>query len=783
MRYRSGRGYLGLLFVAAMVLPLVAACSRLGVRSSAAPSPTVAAAAASNPSSTSGGTTPASPEATPAAPPTLAPPSPTTAAPTATPSAQALQDVVTQYVNDWQAGRYADMYSLLSASAQASIPQDKFVARYTNIASGIEQTGVTVVASPAGAAPLTPVAAAATPSANGGNGGAPPVGATPAAAAGSPTAAGVTEVQVPFKVTYHLAVLGDITENNVLPLVQQNGAWKVAWTPGLIFKDLTTDRVVRYDPVTPIRGTIYDRNGNVLAEDGTVVTVGVVPGEIKDEAAMLKALSDYLQIPADTIKQAYANAQPDWFVPLKVLPASQRQDAQQKLGNVLGVELRDTQRRVYPYGADAADFVGYVSRVQQADLKSLGPTYSVGDWVGRAGIEAWGEQYLAGQKGATLAILNPDGTVVRTIAQKVSVPGDNLYTTVDINYQIAANKILGIHAGSLIVMNPSDNTVLAISSEPSFDPNLFVLGMTDAQWQAMNAPTHPLMFRPAEGLYPTGSIFKVITMAAGLEKGGFKPADTFDCGLDWHGPGGIILHNWRAEGTLNLIQSLTGSCDPTFYTIGLKLNQIDPNILPSFARAYGLGQSTGISGVSDAPGTVPDPAWKEKTVGQPWYDGDGINLAIGQGYLLATPLQMANVYSTIAAHGVLRTPVLVSAIKAPNGAVVKSFTAQTRSTVPVSPQNLGYIVEGMRGVTSTPLGTAYYAWRDSKIPMEAKTGSAENETSKAHAWFVGYTPPDNPNLLALVMLEGGELGGEYAAPLGLQIVDYAVAHPVKPMAN
>src|SRR5262249_1597280 len=303
--------------------------------------------------------------------------------------------------------------------------------------------------------------------------------------------------------------------------------------------------------------------------------------------------------------------------------------------------------------------------------------------VGRAGLESWGEQYLAGQKGATLAILEADGTtVVRTIAQKESVPGANLVTTVDVNYQIAANKILGDHTGSLVVMDPQDNSILALSSEPSFDPNLFILGMSDDQWKAMNGPNRPLLFRPAQGLYATGSIFKVITMSAGLEKGGFKPTDTFDCGLDWHGLPGVTLHNWRAEGTLNLIQSLTGSCDPTFYTIGLKLNKLDPTILPTFARAFGLGKATGASGLDEADGLVPDPTWKQKTVGQPWYDGDGVNLAIGQGYLLATPLQMANVFSTLASHGTIRNPILVSQIKRPDGTVVQSFRADPHGTIP-----------------------------------------------------------------------------------------------------
>jgi penicillin-binding protein 2 len=746
---RPALRWLGWILLVATVFPSLAACGALG--RGPQPAPTATEAPVSPTPEVGASPTAAAPTVAPVvAAPTVAATATTAAPPTAaaTPAAQALGATVTSYVNDWQSGKYADMYKLLSLTAQQSITETKFVQRYSDIADGVDQTGVSVL--PSLPTDLTPT-------------GNPP------------------SITVPFHVTYHLAVLGDVEEDNQMSLVLENGNWKVNWTPGLIFKDLTATRVVRYDPVNPKRGSVLDRNGNILAEDGTILTVGVVPGQIKNEADLLQKLSAYLKIPSDQIKKAYAGAQPTWFVPIKDLPAGDSQTAQTQLGSLPGVSFQQKTERVYPYGAATSDVVGYLTKVQPDELKNLqAKGYEDGDWIGRAGIEASDEQFLRGQKGATLAIREADGTIVRTIAEKESQPGLDVVTTLDVNYQIAANKILGDKAGSLIVMNPQDNSILALSSEPSFDPNLFILGMSDAQWSAMNTPTRPLLFRPDEGLYPTGSIFKVITMAAGLEKAGFKPSDTFDCGLDWKGPGGMILHNWTAEGTLNLIQSLTGSCDPTFYTIGLKLSQLDPNILSGFARAFGLGQTTGVSGIDDAPGTVPDPAWKQKNIGQPWFDGDGINLAIGQGYLLATPLQMANVYSTLANHGQVRTPVLVSAIKRPDGSVVQSFQAQPRGTIPVSPQNLNYILEGMRGVTSTPLGTAYYAWKGSPIPMEAKTGSAENETNNSHAWFVGFTPPDHPTVLALVMLEGGGLGGEFAAPLGRQIVEYAVAHPEKP---
>jgi penicillin-binding protein 2 len=271
--------------------------------------------------------------------------------------------------------------------------------------------------------------------------------------------------------------------------------------------------------------------------------------------------------------------------------------------------------------------------------------------------------------------------------------------------------------------------------------------------------------RATESGYPTGSIFKVITMAAGMEQGGFRPADTFDCGLDWNGLPGVTLHNWEAQGTLTLTRALTASCNPAFYEIGKKLDSIDPTILPTWARSFGLGQPTQLGGVHETPGVVPDPDWKRREIGQPWSAGDSVNLAIGQGYLLATPLQMANAYAALARGGALESPVLI-ADQAPHELGSVNFSEATRSA----------ILDGMQAVTSTALGTAYYAFKDEKLPIAAKTGSAENENPDAHAWFVGFTPPRSARLLVLVMVEGGQHGGTVAAPVARQIIDYAVAH-------
>jgi penicillin-binding protein 2 len=654
-------------------------------------------------------------------PPTAVPTSPP---PTATPVPKRPEDAANAYFTAWQQGQYSAMYDLLSADAQAGTSREAFVRRYTNIHSGIGEQKLDVKV----------------------NGAANDKG------------------EVPFTVTRTLAVFGQVNEDNLLPLVQaQDGTWKVAWQPGLIFSGLTASNTVRATSDVPKRGRILDRTGEPLADNGTILSVGVVPGQIKDEAGMLQALSDALGIPPDVIKQRYQGGQPDWFMPITERSDTERDDLQTKLGSIPGVSLQDTPARVYPMGSAAAHVVGYVGHPTAQELQQLASAgYDESDWVGHAGVEASSEQQLAGTRGGAIQIVDEAGKVVREIARKPSVPGQDVTLSIDGAIQNEASSALGDKIGSVVVLDPRDNSVLALASQPSFDPDQFVIGLSDDQWQQLNGADQPLVLRATGSAYPTGSIFKAITMAAGLEKGVTTPATVYDCGMDWNGLPGVTLHNWQPEGMLRLSEALTESCNPAFYEIGLKLDQQDPTILPTFARTFGLGRPTGIAGVPEVPGTVPDPTWKQRQVGEPWTSGDAVNLAIGQGYLLATPLQMANAYAALARGGSLEAPQLFA-----------DQQPEDLGSLDLSQQTLAAILDGMQRVTSTPAGTAYYAFKGEKLPIAAKTGSAENENPDAHAWFVGFTPPTKPSLLVLVMVEGGQHGGTVAAPIARQLIDLA----------
>ncbi|MHB8991829.1 MAG: penicillin-binding protein 2 [Chloroflexota bacterium] len=642
------------------------------------------------------------------------------------------------YLKAWEEARYSDMYDLLSSGAQASIPRDKFVQRYQAITEGSTILSVKTSFS-----------------------------------RDEKLAKAEKSASLPFAVVMATARLGEIREENLLPVVYEQERWKVDWSPSLIFRDLTGDNRILFEPEEPKRGSILDRKGRPLATEGKAFSVGVEPGRIEDEARLLAALEQKLGIPADQAKRAYQNAQPDWFVPLRDLSAGQAAAVRPELERLPGVIFREKPARVYPNGPTAAHVVGYVTRVTAEDLKTLGPQgYGEEDLVGRAGIEGSSEKSLAGERGARLSVVTPQGETVKVIAQKPARDGQNVQLSLDLDLQKLAEESLGAQAGSVVVMDVRDSTILALASYPRFDPNQFVTGFSDEEWKKLNDdPLHPFQNRPVASSYPVGSVFKVVTMAAGLDKGGFTPESSFDCDGQWDGLGnGQVMGDWlpQGHGHLNLFQGLVESCNIVFYEVGKKLDSIDPNLLPGYARGFGYGQPTGLEGLEEAAGLVPDPAWKRANRPDGWYLGDGVNLAIGQGFFLATPLQVANSYAALARGGALMTPVLVGK---PSGQSVQ-FQTQQKGNLPVSAANLDVIRRAMLGVTADPKGTAYYAFQGSNLSVAAKTGSAEQtQGPDTHAWFAAFAPADQPRIALVAMVESKGHGAEVAAPVARKILD------------
>ena len=669
--------------------------------------------------------------------------SPAVQAATPTPSRPDSSETARKFFQLWDQGQYDQMYALLSEAARAQTPQDRFVTRYRNITNGAGLISVS---------------------------------AQPGTSQPGISRYGVdrTASRVSYTAKWESTRLGKFGEDGEMSLVLEDDKWQVEWSPALIFKGLNLENSVRMVPDDPIRGDIVDRQGRLMGGLGKVLDIGLIPGRIQEEAKVLAALSSYLEMKPEAIKARYVNARPDWWVPLKQLPLAKADEAKAKLGELAGIGIREQDARIYPAGQIGAHVVGYVSRVNAEDLKTLSRKgYDEADFVGRDGIEAQMEDALAGEKGGSLVILGPDGKPIKTVAERQAKPGAKIQLTIDLDIQRKAEEALGEKTGSIVAIDPRDHTILALVSHPAYDPNAFLTGMSEADWKKLSDDKRlPFQTRPTMSGYPTGSVFKVITMAAGLEKGGFRPDSQFDSPGQWKLPGSNqVFRDWLPEGhgRLSLVDGLAQSANPVFYEIGYKLYTMDPNILPSFAAQFGLGAKSGIVGLPENAGVLPGPEWKKRTLNDAWYPGDAVNLAIGQGYLEATPLQVANVYAALADGGNLRAPLLVKSVTDSSGK--KEFSSDLKNKLPVSPESLAAIYEGMKRTVVDPRGTANYAFKGFRIPTAAKTGSAENQHPDAHAWFAGFAPVDKPEVVVVVMVEGGKAGGEVAAPLGRKFLE------------
>jgi penicillin-binding protein 2 len=425
--------------------------------------------------------------------------------------------------------------------------------------------------------------------------------------------------------------------------------------------------------------------------------------------------------------------------------------------------------------------IGYVSLISPEDLakwKQRG--YRGDEWVGASGLEAWGESYLGGGHGGTLSIVDPQGQTVTTIVDRPAVPSRSLYTTINRSLQEATDQILAGHKGAIVVLNPQNGEVLALSSYPSFNPNALISPYVT------NVPTETsFLNRATQGAYPPGSSFKPITMGAGMEEGGYVATSPFFDPGYWDGYGEAFRKVcWlpTGHGNIDLQTGLSASCDVVFYTVGKTLQEKDPNILPRFAQGFGLGHTTGITGVVEVPGTIPDPQWKQQTQGEVWLPGDTVNMAIGQGYVQATPLQMAVMYAAIANGGTLYRPRIIQKIGSNNEPPEEVYQPEAMGQLPLSPATLKAIQDGLHGVIVSPRGTAGFVFKGFPYSVAGKTGTAETggPNDVSHAWFIAYAPFENPEIVVAVFLENGGQGSYNAAPLARNVLESYFGVPLTP---
>ncbi|MEJ5308527.1 MAG: penicillin-binding protein 2 [Anaerolineae bacterium] len=691
---------------------------------------------------------------TPSASPSDAPTT-TTAAFTPAPTPSPTLDVATpesvgrSFLSAWEMGNYAEMYTFLLPSLRAGLAQADFERAYRSALDLTTTISLT----------LTPQ----TLSIDG------------------------DKAWIAFTEVWHTGLFGDLQAANQLSLVKENAQWSIDWHRDTIWPDLVGGNTFAVEYQIPPRANIYDRNGAGLAVPSTIVTVGVIPQEIQDETAVLNALSQVLGLSVDKIQAAYAGQPAHWFIPIQDISG----DASLTYDNLLslpGIQRRERPGRLYPLDGVAAHIIGWISPIPEESYSVYRQRGYRGDeLVGIAGLEAWGESILAGRNGGRLSIVSADGTHIKSLVERRPERGRAIYTTIDRELQHSAEQALGDRRGAIVALDVHTGAILALTSGPHFDNNIFIrLTDTWSRQVVLNDPNLPLLNRAIQGVYPSGSVFKIVTLAAGLEAGGLTAQSSFFCPGYWDGLGEMnrkVCWLETGHGTITLKDALSASCNVTFYEVGKILNGISPDTLSTYGRAFGFGAKTGLQEFSDAPGLIPDPEWKQATYGEGWGTGDTVNLAIGQGYLLVTPLQVARMMAAVANGGTLYRPYLVDRVVDSTGGIEPITQPQATGRLPISEANLQIIQEALHGVTTASVGTATHRFRGLNIPVAGKTGTAEQPDKEAlpHSWFAGYFPADDPQIAMAVLVENAGEGSTVAAPMFRQVIEGYYGLPITPL--
>ncbi len=670
--------------------------------------------------------------------------------PTATLATPDPEGAATTFLEAWTKRDYPAMYSLLSPLSQDAISLADFTNRYETVARiATLQTLETKV--------LTALKSGA-------------------------------RAQVAYTVRFHTAQVGDIERQTEMQLIYEASRWQISWTDAMILPELKDGGTLVMNYSQPARANIYDRAGLGLAVQGQdkIIIVGVQPGRIQDETAVLAALADLLGEQPDTLKDKYATLPADWYVPLGEASATAVLGNYETLAALEGVFMTASTTRAYPFGGVAPHLVGYMGAIppeQLAEYEALG--YTGDERVGVAGLEAWGERYLTGVRGGQLNVITPGGEVLG-LAESQSQPAQAIYLTLDRAFQTEVQNALGNFRGAAVVLNPATGEILALASNPAFDPNLFENPGGDPAGLAelLANPRNPLLNRVTQGIYPPGSVFKIPMLGAALMSGLYTRDTLYTCTGKWDllGPSAIkydwtVTYGVKPHGKIDLVQSLAFSCDPYYYTIAYNLFQQNPNYMSEVARQFGLGEFTQIGQVAEAQGLIPDPEWKRTTYGEDWTPGDSVNMGIGQGYVLVTPLQIAQMLAAIRNGGTLYRPQIVSKIAPPSGEPSFQFEPIVNGKLPVTPAQLALIQESLQAVTTLPGGTARQRFVGLEVSVAGKTGTAEDPGGAGgapHAWFAGYTEAnrrDKSDIVIVVIIENVGEGSEYAAPIFRRIAE------------
>ena len=645
---------------------------------------------------------------------------------------------VLEYLEKWNQQDYSGMYAMLAPTSRDAISEADFVKTYTDVALNmtlreIEYGILTTLVNP-------------------------------------------TSAKVGYQVSFKTSLFGDIIRHMEMGLLADHGKWWIQWESGLIMPELSGGKKLALSLTSPTRGDIYDNDGNIIAAEAEAVAIGVVPDEIADDQVgnLAGILTVMTGIPSNMIRDTIERGGGS-YIPLGEVSAQTYNRYANYLNSFTGVAVNPYTSRYYYDGGIAPQVIGYllsISPEQYEDYRRKG--YAGDEKVGAAGIEKWGEEYLKGKPAGDLYVVNADGSYDTLISKTDPKPPSMIYTTLDKDLQILVQKALYGFSGAIVVLEVDTGRVLAMASSPSFDPNYFNPQNYNSQWalqDLVNDHARPLWNRAAQSAYPLGSVFKLVTAAAALESGLYTPDSRYECTSQYTELPGFVGNDWTFDkkkppsGNLTLVQGIMRSCNPWFYHLGLDLyRQKGATYLSDWAREFGLGEATGIGAVAEEVGQINDPTT----------EGAAVQMGIGQGDMLVSPLQAANMVAAIANGGTLYRPQIIEKITSVDGAVLKQFEPEVLHKVPVSQETLQALKDGMELVVRDQRGTAYTRFTGLRTPIFGKTGTATTSIEDPHSWFAGFTDannPQKPDIAVAVILENAGDGSVYAAPVFRRVIE------------
>lgn len=551
-----------------------------------------------------------------------------------------------------------------------------------------------------------------------------------------------------------------------------------------LYSTLSKQNLLSIAPVDPNRGLIYDRNGVLLAANIPVYSLEATPEKIPNLKKTLSELQKIISLSeADiqTFNKQIRQQRRFNRIPLRVkLTEAEIAKFSVNRYRFPGIDIEAHMLRYYPFASLMQPVLGYVGRINAAELGKVDlANYSASNYIGKTGIEKYYEALLHGTVGIKQIEMSANGQIIRSNQSHPAIAGRNLYLTIDSRLQLAAQQALGNKPGAVVALNPQNGEVLALVSNPSFDPNLFVTGISNSDYLALQQnPKHPLYNRAFQGEYPPGSTIKPFFALHGLATKTITPSDkVFDPGWFKLPNSTHIYHDWNrlGHGWVNLEMAIIQSCDTYFFTLARKMGiQAMSDIL----KQFGFGQITQIDTAGERSGLLPTPEWKQRARHQGWYPGDTIITGIGQGYLLATPLQLATAGMRLVMQGKGYQPHLLLSDTTPDGKTTQNIPAMLpQITIPDNAWNI--VMKGMQGVVSNPQGTGFRAGAGASYTFGGKSGTAQvfslkgnardksqllPEKLRDHSWFLAYAPIEKPKIVLVVFAEhGGEGQGVYIA--------------------